>query len=119
MNQRSLFLLTGLLAASGTGGAQSEAPRSPSSSTSTASQIKSADAMRLAEEHIRQQAKDGKLEPSWIEVKAYGATLKNHENALAWSVAMHNNKINDAAKSTIHVIFSQQGQLLDLRFAGR
>jgi len=77
--------------------------------------ISSEKVINKATEKVKSLIKSGKLDKSWADVKAVGASTKGDE----WVVTYKNDKVSDAAKQTLYVFFSLDGIYIAANFTGK
>ena len=76
--------------------------------------ISSEMAIQKATQKVKSLVESGKLDKSWADVKAVGASSKGGE----WVVTYKNDKVSDAAKQTLYVFYSLDGIYTATNFTG-
>ncbi len=74
--------------------------------------------MKKAAMQVQSLIARGKIDKSWAEVKAGGATQKTFEKGTEWVVTFKNDKVGDAAKQTLYVFYSLDGVYIATNFTG-
>lgn len=76
-------------------------------------------AVKKATDKVRSLVESGKLDPSWADVKATGATQKTFGDVPEWVVTFKNEKISDASKQTLYLFFTLDGMYIAANFTGK
>lgn len=107
----SLFAAAPVMAAGGhdhgPGGSHSQGP------------ISSDAVIKKAGKQVQALIGRGKIDKSWADVKAVGATQKAYEKGTEWVVAFKNDKVSDAAKQTLYVFYTLEGIYIATNFTGQ
>ncbi len=77
--------------------------------------ISSEGVINKANGKVNSLIKSGKLDKSWADVKAVGASTKGDE----WVVTYKNDEVSDVAKQTLYVFFSLDGVYIAANFTGK
>jgi hypothetical protein len=77
--------------------------------------ISGGEIIKKATVKVKSLVESGKLEKSWGDVEADGASTKNDE----WVVTYKNDKASDAAKRTLYMFFSLDGTYIATNFTGK
>jgi len=80
--------------------------------------ISSAAAIKKAEMQVKALVERGKLDKSWAEAKATGATQKDFGKGAEWIVTFKNEKISDAGKQALYVFYTLNGAYIASNFTG-
>jgi len=75
-------------------------------------------AINKATMKVKSLVESGKLDKSWGGVIAEGATQKTFSDGPEWVVTFKNNKANDAAKQTLYMFFTIDGNYIATNFTG-
>lgn len=75
--------------------------------------------VKKATEKVKSLAESGKLDKSWAEVKASGATQKTFSHDPEWVVTFKNEKENDATKQTLYMFYTLDGSYIATNFTGK
>lgn len=77
--------------------------------------ISGGEIIKKATVKVKSLVESGKLEKSWADVKADGASTKDDE----WVVTYKNDKASDATKRTLYMFFSLDGAYIATNFTGK
>ena len=81
--------------------------------------ISSAAVIKKAVAKVESLAASGKLDKSWVESKAIGASQKSFSNKTEWVVTFKNDKVTDVSKQTLYLFFSLDGGYIATNFTGK
>ena len=81
--------------------------------------INSQTAIKKAEKQVKSLVERGKLEKSWADAKAAGATQKVFAQGDEWVVTFSNNKVSDTSKQTLYVFYTLDGTYIASNFTGK
>ena len=68
---------------------------------------------------VRSLIESGKLDKSWTDVKASGATQKTFNHDPEWVVTFKNDGVSDATKQTLYIFFTLDGGYIATNFTGK
>lgn len=80
--------------------------------------ISNGSAINKATDKIKSLVKVGKLDKSWANIKAIGATKKTFGSEPEWVVTFKNEKVSDATKQTLYVFFTLDGTYIATNYTG-
>ncbi len=80
--------------------------------------INNAAAINKAEKQVKTLIERGKLDKSWADAKATGATQKDFGKGAEWIVTFKNEKTRDAGKQTLYVFYTLNGTYIASNFTG-
>lgn len=76
-------------------------------------------AIAKAQKHVKTLVARNKLDKSWADAKATGATQKDFGKGAEWVVTVKNEKAGDAAKQTLYVFYTVDGTYIASNFDGK
>jgi hypothetical protein len=68
---------------------------------------------------VKNMVELGKLDKSWADSKALNATQKTFSREPEWVVTFKNDKVSDAAKQTLYLFYTMDGQYIAANFTGQ
>ena len=74
--------------------------------------------IKKANQQINSLVRRGKLDKSWADAKATGATKKAFEHGDEWVVTAKNDQASDAAKRSLYIFFTLDGSYTGSNFTG-
>ena len=81
--------------------------------------ISSEGVIKKATKQVKSLAERGKLDKSWIGIKAEGATQKTYSNETEWVVTFKNEKVSGPEKQILYIFFTLDGSYLAANFTGK
>ena len=81
--------------------------------------LSSEGAIKKAEQQVKTLIERGKLDKTWANAKATGATQKDFGKGAEWVVTVKNEKVTDPAKQTLYVFFTVNGNYLAANYTGK
>lgn len=81
--------------------------------------ISSEAAIKKAEKQVKTLISRGKLDKTWADATATGATQKDFGKGAEWVVTVKNEKAADPAKQTLYVFYTVNGSYLATNFTGK
>lgn len=75
--------------------------------------------VKKATAKIKSLVDSGKLDKSWLNIKAEGASQKVGANVSEWVVTFKNEKISDVTKQTLYIFFTLDGRYIATNFTGK
>lgn len=75
-------------------------------------------AVKKATEKVKSLVASGKIDKSWADVKAAGASQKTFGNETEWVVTFKNEKISDPSRQTLYLFFTLDGRYIATNFTG-
>lgn len=75
--------------------------------------------VKKAGDKVKSLAESGKIDQSWADTKAVGASQKTLGNESEWVVTFNNAKVSDPAKQTLYLFFSLDGIYIASNFTGK
>jgi len=77
--------------------------------------VSGSEVIKKATEKVKSLIGSGKLDKSWADVKADGASTRGDE----WVVTYKNDKASDTAKRTLYLFFTLDGMYIATNFTGK
>ena len=81
--------------------------------------ISSEAVLKKANTKVTFLAASGKLDKSWADSKAIGASQKTFSHETEWVVTFKNDKVSDTSKQTLYMFFSLDGGYIATNFTGK
>jgi len=81
--------------------------------------ISSDAAVKKATTKVTSLIEGGKLDKSWANLKAVGATQKDFGKGPEWVVTFKNDTVSDATKQTLYLFYSLDGTYIATNFTGK
>lgn len=75
--------------------------------------------IKKATNQVKSLVERGKLDKSWVGIKAEGATQKTFSNEPEWVVTFKNDQVSDTSKQTLYMFFSLDGGYIATNFTGK
>ncbi|MDP2762002.1 MAG: DUF6488 family protein [Sideroxyarcus sp.] len=75
-------------------------------------------AVKKATNKVKSLVESGKIDKSWANVKATGATQKTFGDRAEWVVTFKNEKVSEVAKQTLYLFFTLDGSYIATNFTG-
>jgi len=76
-------------------------------------------AVKRATDKVKSIVESGKIDKSWADVKATGATQKTFGGETEWVVTFKNDKVSDVAKQTLYLFYTVDGMYIAANFTGK
>lgn len=81
--------------------------------------ISSEGVIQKATGKVKILVESGRLDKSWADSKALGASQKTFSNEVEWVVTFKNDKVSDTAKQTLYLFFTLDGNYIATNFTGK
>ena len=76
-------------------------------------------AEQIASQFVSSLVVDGKIEPSWKNIKIYKSEQKNFSGNQEWVISYNNEAASDPNKRTIYIFLSLGGEFLGGNYTGK
>ena len=75
--------------------------------------------IKKAANQVKSLVERGKLDKSWVGIKADGASQKTFSNESEWVVTFKNDKVSAPEKQTLYMFFTLDGSYIASNFTGK
>lgn len=81
--------------------------------------VSSDEVTKRATKKIKQLAKAGKIDNSWIDIKAKNVEQKTFSKGPEWLISFKNDTIKEAGKQTLYFFYSLDGHYIAANYTGK
>ena len=74
--------------------------------------------IQKATKQVQSLVERGKLDKSWVGIKATGATQKEFAKGPEWVVSFQNKQVSEAAKQNLYMFFTLEGSYIATNYTG-
>lgn len=81
--------------------------------------VSSEEIMNRASQKVNQLSDSGKVDSSWLAVKAVSAEQKEFNQKTEWVITFKNDKVKDPSKQTLYLFYSLDGHYIAANYSGK